>query len=113
MKKTFLILIFLFCLSSFAGSNDSVSFFENHGIFYLLGWAFFPRIMFWFVSAITGGFWFWIGVLLFPRIMVAYWATYYYFDTNPILCIIAWVIALFGESKEKQVLHSSRKKLSP
>ena len=50
--------------------------------------------MFWFVGAMTGGFWFWHGVLLVPQIIGAYWLTFYYWHTNPVLCVVAWVAGL-------------------
>lgn len=84
--------------------NTVVNFFNNHTWLTLVGWAMFPRIMFWFFSAITGGFWFWVGVLFVPRVMVAYWATTYYWHTNPYLCVIAWIVALGGESSEKKTI---------
>jgi hypothetical protein len=110
MKLLIQILLILFCLTAMASDVFTVSFFDNHGIFYLIGWALFPRIMFWFFSAMTGGFFFWLGVFLVPRIMVAYWATYYYFDTNPILCLVAWFIALSGESAEKTSIKKASRK---
>lgn len=39
-----------------------VSYWDYHPWFALLGWVFFPRIMFWFFSVISGGFFFWVGV---------------------------------------------------
>lgn len=108
MNKTlFFIIILAFTLTgcstkmvSPAGSD----FWTNHGIIQLLGWFFFPRIMFWFFSVITGGFWFWVGVFFAPRIMVAFWATTYYWHTNTILCVFAWIYALAGEGTEKTVM---------
>lgn len=94
------ILILTSCSTSVVTTKGE-DFFSNHSIIHLLAWVFFPRIMFWFFSVITGGFWFWVGVLFIPRIMVAFWATTYYWDTNPLICVIAWIVALSGESAEK------------
>ena len=110
--RIFLILA-IFTLT--ACSTETVSpqgedFFTHHSFFQLLGWVMFPRLMFWFFSVITGGFWFWVGVFFVPRIMVAFWATTYYWDTNPALCVIAWIIALTGESAEKSVGKKKIKK---
>lgn len=87
---------------------NETDFFTNHDWAWLqlLMWTFFPRLSFWFMSAITGGFWFWVGVLFVPHIMAAFWATTMYWDTNPILCIIAWMIALGGTSGETKVAAS-------
>jgi hypothetical protein len=107
MKKNMWIILFsllgLTGCSTEVVTPDGVNFWTNHTIWQLLGWLFFPRIMFWFFSAMTGGFFFWLGVFFVPRIMVAFWATVYYWDTNPILCIFAWIYALTGEMTEKTV----------
>lgn len=112
MNKTiFLPLLFLFFLTGCSTSivtPANTGFWEHHGIFQLLGWFFFPRLMFWFFSVITGGFWFWVGVLCIPRIMVAVWATTYYWDTNMFLCIGAWIYALTGEGTEKTITLSRK-----
>jgi hypothetical protein len=76
-----------------------------HYLWAIFGFAFFPRITLWFFATITGGFGFWLGVFFVPHIMIAYWATYYYFDTNPILCILAWMVALGGSSTEKKAIQ--------
>lgn len=79
-----------------------MDYFDTHSwpILMLFGYAWFPRITLWFFSAITGGFGFWVGVFFFPHVMVAFWATVYYWDTNPILCVIAWFVALAGTGGE-------------
>jgi hypothetical protein len=84
-------------------------FLSTHSILHLVGWALVPRIMFFFFSIISGGLFFWIGVILIPRIMVAYWATVYYWDTNMFLCVVAWVIAIMGEVGEKVCIGKCRK----
>lgn len=104
MNKYLFLIISLFLLASCSTNtvtygNDS--FWTNHSIIQLIGWVLFPRIMFWFFSAITGGFFFWVGVFLVPRIMVAFWATTYYWDSNPILCLFTWFYAFAGEGVEK------------
>ena len=104
MKKYLLICLplFLTSCSTIIVTHAYEGFFENHSIWQLIAWMVFPRLMFWFFSVITGGFFFWLGVFFVPRIMVAFWATSYYWHTNPILCIVAWIIALTGESAEKK-----------
>ena len=103
MKPIYLIpLIFLIGCSTNVVSVEGDDFFKNHGIIQLLGWLFFPRIMFWFFSVITGGFWFWIGVFFVPRVMLAFWATTYYWDTNPVLCLLAWLGCITIEGTEKK-----------
>lgn len=87
-------------------THDGTSVFEYHTVLQLLGWVLFPLIMFWFFSAIHGGFFFWTGVIFFPRIVAAFFATYYYWSTNPFICIIAWMVALSGETAEKTMISS-------
>jgi hypothetical protein len=107
--KNFIFVVLIILSPSVLGSDaDSlINYFENHTILHLVGWLFFPRMMFWFVSSLTGGFLFWTGVVLFPRIMVAYWSTELYWSTNPVLCIVAWFVAFTGESLEKSVISDS------
>lgn len=109
-KNIFLIILILLSITGCSTeivSKSGTDFWTNHGMLQLLGWLFFPRIMFWFFSVITGGFWFWVGVLFVPRIMVAFWATTYYWHTNPFLCVLAWIYALTGEGTEKKVASRS------
>ena len=84
-------------------------FFDTHGWLTVLGYICFPRLMFWFVNTMTGGFGFWLGVLFVPRIMVAFWATTYYWNSNPWLCLGAWFVALTFEGIELR-LRDKRKK---
>ena len=79
-----------------------------HPYWALFGWLCFPRITFWFFSAMTGGFGFWLGVFFVPHIMAAYWATHYYWDTNPVLCVFAWLAAFGGSSSENKVVIKDR-----
>lgn len=80
-----------------------------HYLWALFGFAVFPRITLWFFAATTGGFWFWIGVFFVPHIMVAFWATTYYWDTNPVLCVIAWIFALSGSSGESSAIRRRKR----
>lgn len=86
------------------------NFWDIHGLWFLLGCAFFPRITVWFFSAVTGGFWFWLGFLLVPRIYVAIIACYWFWETNPVLCVLAVVMCLGGESTEKSTVAKSASK---
>ncbi len=82
-------------------------FWQYHGIFFCLFLLLFPRL----TMLVTGvcfapyaGLLFWIGFVLAPRITVAVLATYFYFHTNPIVCVLAWVFAFSGEGGEKTVV---------
>lgn len=80
-----------------------MDFWDVHGIFFLIFAAFFPRIMMLFAVAVPFGLLSWIGWLFAPHLTVAILATQYYWNTNPVLCIIAWFIAFAGTSGEAKV----------
>jgi len=82
-----------------------MDFFETHGILFLICIAIFPRLTL-LVATVYGGLFWWIGLIFAPRLMVAILATTYYWDTNPILCIIAWIVAIGGESTEKKKISN-------
>ena len=84
------------------------NFWTYHTIFLLLGFTFFPRLSLLFCN-IPGSFFFWLGWLILPRIVIAFNATIYYFDSNPILVILSWIIALGGESAEKKYSYKIKK----
>lgn len=85
-----------------------MDFFVAHGtlfgVFLLFALAFIPRIsmvcmLIW--GALTGGgFFWWAGLLFVPHIVVAVEATSNYWDTNPVLCVLAWLVAFGGTFSE-------------
>lgn len=77
------------------------NFWNKHGLFFLIFITFFPRLTLLFSSVATGGFFWWLGFLFVPRILVACLATVSYFHTNPVLVIISWLVAIGGEAAEK------------
>ena len=79
---------------------------EVHGFFFLLGLLFFPRITILFFSNVAYGICLFFGILAFPRIIIAILAAYSYWDTNPILVIIAFMFCLAGEAAEKAVIKT-------
>ena len=81
-----------------------MSYWDVHGLLFLVGLAVFPRITLLFSNATGFGFLFWLGWFFVPHLTVAVLATTFYFDTNPILVLFSWFIALGGESKEKKVV---------
>lgn len=87
-----------------------IDFFQKHGIFFLIFITLFPRITLLLSSVATGGFFWWLGFIFCPRILVASLATVSYFHTNPILVIISWIVALGGETAEKAGLGGGRKR---
>lgn len=87
----------------------SIDFFVKHGWFFLFSIALFPRLTL-LVSGLIfntiefGGLFWWLGFLIAPRILVAVLATISYWNTNQVLVILSWLIALGGESSEKFVI---------
>lgn len=77
-----------------------MDFWDQHGILFLIGLTFFPRITVLLFSNVMFGFLIFVGWLFVPHLLVAILATTYYWDTNPILVIVAWFIAFGGTSAE-------------
>lgn len=83
-----------------------MNFWDVHGIFFILFLFFLPRTTLFFGSLVfgtivSGGFLWWVGWLICPRLLVAILATTGYWDTNPILVVMTWIWALGGEGTEK------------
>jgi hypothetical protein len=86
----------------------TVNYFENHGFLFLFFLATFPRATLLFSSVASGGIIWWFGWLVVPRILVATLATFAYFQTNPVLVTISWLVAIGGESYEKRYVQVKR-----
>jgi hypothetical protein len=70
----------------------------------LAGLALFPRITLLFVGGPLA--WYaWIGWLVCPHLLVAILATTKYWDSNPVLCVIAWFFAFAGTGGEGKIAH--------
>ena len=74
--------------------NTPLNFWEGHGIFFLIFMALFPRVTLVIITAHPAGWVAWVLWLFFPRFLAAILATYYYWDTNPILVLATWVVAI-------------------
>jgi hypothetical protein len=88
----------------------SIDFFTKHGWIFLISIALFPRLTLLvsgvlFHSVEFGGLLWWLGFFFAPRILIATLATLAYWNTNQLLVIFAWLIALGGESSEKMVIR--------
>lgn len=79
-----------------------MNFWDNHTWVFILAMFFFPRLTMLFATTFGGGFWYWVGWFLAPRLTVAIIATYLYGTTNTALVVFTWIWALSGESCEKQ-----------
>jgi hypothetical protein len=117
MKTLIKIVIIFLCITgattllyNYAGLElGNIDYFTKHGWFFLISVAIFPRLTL-LVSALLvgsvelGGLVWWLGFLIAPRILVATLATAAYWNTNPVLVIFSWLIALSGETSEKFVI---------
>lgn len=88
------------------GSTD---FWQNHGIFFLVFISFFPRLTLLFSSVATGGVFWWLSFIFYPRLLVAVLATMAYLQTNPLLVGIAWFVAISGEFAEKKGIAANKR----
>lgn len=78
-----------------------MDFWQVHGIWFLIFIALFPRLTMLFTSIAFGlGVLGWLGWIFAPHLTVAILATIYYWDTNPGLCVIAWLVAIGGTGVE-------------
>jgi len=82
-------------------------FFSAHaewGWLLLFGLAVFPRITLLFVGGPFGAL-AWLGWVFCPHLVVAVIATTSYWDTNPVLCVVAWFFAFAGTGSEGRLMH--------
>ena len=86
-------------------------FWQLHGFLFILAMCFLPRLTMLFSSICFmpfAGVLFWFGWVLAPRLTVAIIATFLYFPSNPILCVLTWMWALGGETAEKRYASRCR-----
>lgn len=76
----------------------------DHGIFFLVGLALFPRITLLFFAATPFGWLAWIGWLFAPHLLVAILSLPYW-DDHPLLVVIAWFMALVGTGGEGETVR--------
>lgn len=84
-------------------------FFQHHGIICLICLAMFPRLTLLFGAFVTGGLLWWLGWIFAPHLLVAILSLQYW-STNPVLVIIAWVMAFGGTSAETKTATSKRRR---
>ena len=72
------------------------SFWDYHGMWFLIFMFFFPRLTMLFATTVTFGVLAWVGWFFVPRFVGAFYATVYYGDQNTFLCALAWIIAILG-----------------
>lgn len=86
----------------------TINYWDRHGVFFLIFITLFPRLTLLFSSVAFGGFFWWVGFFFLPRVLVASLATVAYFQTNPFLVTMSWVVALGGEVFEKWGMSGKR-----
>lgn len=88
---------------------NAPDFFANHGVLVLICLAIFPRLTLLLASFATGGVLWWLGWIFAPHLLVAFLSLPYWHN-NPVLVIIAWILALGGTSGEKKIVSKMRQK---
>jgi hypothetical protein len=76
-----------------------------HPLLLLFGLAVLPRITLLFVGG-PFGLLHWLGWAIAPHLLVAILATTRYWDTDPVLCVVAWAFAFAGTGGEG---HTARR----
>ena len=84
-----------------------MNFWDVHGVWFIVFMFFFPRLTLLFSSVSFGGFLWWLGWLIAPRLLVAILATSVYWHTNTILVVLTWIWALALESCETQAVRKA------
>ena len=89
-----------------------MNFWDVHGIAFIICITLFPRL----TMLVTGicfapfsGVLFWLRWVFTPRLTAAILASMFYWDTNPVLVVFAWLAALSGESSEKEAASKLRR----
>jgi len=80
-----------------------MDYWDHSGVWFLFALAFFPRLTLLFSSIASGGLFWWLGWIFAPHVLVAVLSIPYW-DSNPVLCIIAWWIALAGSYTESKTV---------
>jgi len=83
-----------------------MNFLDQHHALLLPLLALFPRLTLLFGGFVSGGLLWWAGWLLCPHLLVAILALPYW-DTNPFLVIISWLVAFGGTGAEARMATPS------
>ncbi len=84
-----------------------MNFFDQHGVITLICIALFPRLTLLIASFATGGVMWWLGWILAPHVLVAVLSLRYW-DANPVLVVVAWIVALGGTGAEGKTASKAR-----
>ncbi len=111
MKISFfgmMVLLFIILTAYLIGAGEirfgEENYWNHHGLFFLIMITIFPRLTLLFSSVPFGGLCWWLGFFFLPRYLVAVLATFAYGMVNPFLVVIAWILAIGGESSEKYIV---------
>jgi hypothetical protein len=83
-----------------------MDFWQTHGWIFLVFIAVFPRLTMLLAVTTPFGILAWLGWLFVPHLTVAILATTFYWQTNPVLCIISWFVAIGGTLTEERTVRS-------
>jgi hypothetical protein len=86
----------------FGNSN----YWDHHGVWFLIFITLFPRLTLLFSSVPFGGFFWWLGFFFSSIFLVSILATIAYWNQNPVLVLISWLVTLGGESGEKYYIST-------
>jgi NADH:ubiquinone oxidoreductase subunit 2 (subunit N) len=84
----------------------TANFWDKRGVFFLFFVTLFPRLTLLFSSVAFGGVLWWLAFFFTPRFLVATLATISYWESNPLLVIFSWLIAISGETGEKHLFNT-------
>lgn len=79
-----------------------MNFFEHHSVITLICLALFPRLTLLIASFSTGGVLWWLGWIFSPHFLVAILSLHYW-DTNPVLVVVAWLVGFGGTITESKI----------
>jgi hypothetical protein len=69
-----------------------MDFWAVHGVWFLIGMIALPRLTMLIATTTPFGPLAWVGWLIWPNLLAAILATTFYWHTNPILCVCAWLL---------------------
>lgn len=84
-----------------------MNYWDTHGFLFLFGCVFFPRITTLFFTSVSFGVLHILGWIFAPHLLVAFLASFTYWDTNPVLVAISWIVAFAGTGGEAKVVSKS------
>ena len=87
-----------------------MDYWNDSGVWFLIALTIFPRLTLLFSSIASGGLLWWLGWIFSPHLLVAILALPYW-DSNPVLVVIAWMVAFGGTSGESKIVVRRRKRL--